>query len=77
VRTPRLRGQARAALEAMRVDAIDLLLKPDALVVWVLRAGSRTSVLVDGVTHPAQLVPYVHRAADLAWLIMVPAPSPR
>jgi len=68
--TEHLNGEARAALLALRAHAVDLWLQPDALVVWVLRASSRSDARVDGVTDAARLVPWVGRTAEVARLLL-------
>jgi hypothetical protein len=68
--TEHLGGEARTTLLALRADAVDLWLQPDALVVWVLRASSRSDARVDGVTDAARLVPYIGLTAEVARLLL-------
>jgi hypothetical protein len=65
----RLGAEARAALLALRADAVDLRLGPDGLTVWVLRSSSRGDARMDGIRDAAQVTPHVRRVAEVARLL--------
>jgi hypothetical protein len=69
----RLTVEARVALLDMLDRAVDVVLEPAGLTVWTLRPRGRADPLIDTVTHAEALVPYVHRTAAAALLLLADA----